>query len=279
MPADVEDPYAGVTLEGTYRDVAADLPNEVAIGGALITMVEPDLGHEADYNRWYEDDHFYAGAMVGPWIFSGRRWVATRDLRELRFPEDSPIASPVTKGCYISTYLILDGHFVDVTQWGVVMMRDYLRPYGRGFNHREHIFTTYSAFEFAVIRDDEPYLQPHHAMDHPFAGLVVEVLDPLEGTSRHEMLGALRDDLIPEQLSGSPLAAVLAFTPGNVGRGEVPADRYLTLLWFVQDDPRAVWERFRGHPDVAAKAGAKVVFAGPFLPTVVGTDTYVDELR
>ena len=81
-----------------YTDVPSKLNHEVAIGGALITMVEPHLGHEKGYNRWYEDDHFYAGAMCMPWMMAGRRYVATRDLQLLRYPEDSWIAQPVTAG-------------------------------------------------------------------------------------------------------------------------------------------------------------------------------------
>ena len=27
----------------------------------LFTMVDPEQGHEVEYNRWYERDHFYAG--------------------------------------------------------------------------------------------------------------------------------------------------------------------------------------------------------------------------
>ena len=61
-----------------YEEIARQLPNDVRIGGALITMVEPHVGHEHAYNRWYEDDHFYSGAMHGPWTFAGRRWVAPR---------------------------------------------------------------------------------------------------------------------------------------------------------------------------------------------------------
>ena len=55
-------------------------------------------GHEVAYNRWYERDHFYAGCMVGPWLFAGSRWVATRELKDLRFPDDSPIAKPTRQG-------------------------------------------------------------------------------------------------------------------------------------------------------------------------------------
>ena len=63
----------------------------VTLGGMLFTLVEPHKGHEVEYHRWYERDHFYSGCMEGPWLFSGRRWVSTRELKALREPAESPI--------------------------------------------------------------------------------------------------------------------------------------------------------------------------------------------
>jgi hypothetical protein len=60
----------------------------IKVGSMLFTMVEPHKGHEVEYNRWYERDHFYAGCMIGAWQFAGRRFVATRDLKSLRYPDD-----------------------------------------------------------------------------------------------------------------------------------------------------------------------------------------------
>ena len=77
-----DDPYYTLAQTGPYA---------AKIGSALITMVEPHLGHEAAYNRWYEDDHFNAGAMAFPWLFAGRRWVATVPYQKLRYPKDSAI--------------------------------------------------------------------------------------------------------------------------------------------------------------------------------------------
>ena len=34
----------------------------IKLGSMLFTLVEPRRGHEVAYNRWYERDHFYAGA-------------------------------------------------------------------------------------------------------------------------------------------------------------------------------------------------------------------------
>ena len=74
-------------------------------------MVEPHVGHEHSYNRWYEDDHFNSGAMAMPWMFSGRRWVAPKSLQEFRYPAQSKIANPVDLGKYISIYWLTDGRY------------------------------------------------------------------------------------------------------------------------------------------------------------------------
>ena len=50
----------------------------IKLGGALFTMVEPHRGHEVEYNRWYERDHFYAGCMIGAWTISGGGWCPAR---------------------------------------------------------------------------------------------------------------------------------------------------------------------------------------------------------
>src|SRR6516165_7869611 len=94
--------------DNPYSELPKVGPYEVRIGSALITMVEPHRGHERAYNRWYEDDHFYAGAMAMPWMFAGRRWVAPRDLQRLRYPADSAIAQPLNSGCYLSIYWITE---------------------------------------------------------------------------------------------------------------------------------------------------------------------------
>ena len=102
-----------------YSTLPGEGPYDVAIGSALITMVEPHEGHEHAYNRWYEDDHFYSGAMAMPWMFAGRRWVAPRHLQALRYPDDSLIAQPLSTGKYISLYWITDGRYDDHMRWTV----------------------------------------------------------------------------------------------------------------------------------------------------------------
>jgi len=105
----------------------------IKLGSILFTMVEPHKGHEVEYNRWYERDHFYAGCMSGPWLFAGSRWVAPRRLKDLRFPEDSPFAKPVDAGSYLSIYWEIEGKGPEHGAWSGPQVW-WLYSNGRGFD-------------------------------------------------------------------------------------------------------------------------------------------------
>ncbi|NDH97239.1 MAG: hypothetical protein EBZ17_07240, partial [Actinobacteria bacterium] len=113
----------------------------IVAGSALFTLVDPSKGHEVAYNRWYERDHFYAGCMIGPWLFAGKRWVATRAMKDLRFPEgDTPVASPHDKGSYLATYWVLEDKHKEHFDWAGNQVVD-LYMNNRGFMERQHAHT------------------------------------------------------------------------------------------------------------------------------------------
>ena len=274
-----------------YEQVALHLPNAVKVGGALITMVEPDVGHEQAYNRWYEDDHFYSGAMHGPWTFAGRRFVAPRSLRSRRAEVASSAVQPPDAGCYISLYWITAGHEEDSERWAYRAMVDALMPYGRGFTARNHVYTAFHRFRFGLVRDAGP-MKPHLALDAPFRGLLVEIVDTAEGVELDDLSTWLEQQL-PAHLAGSSSPMVLAFTPVPFGQGriDVPGTppvappegvgRQLCLLWFLDRSPFECDDAdLRGHHAALAAGGLGTLrFSGPFVPTDVGTERYVDELR
>ncbi|UNO41458.1 hypothetical protein [Streptomyces sp. MST-110588] len=283
---------AGSRAEGgvrsaIYGELAAVGPYGVRPGHALITMVEPHPGHERAYNRWYEDDHYIAGAMAMPWMYAGRRWVATRELRLLRVLRDSAVARPVTAGCYLSTYWITEGRYEEHMRWTVAINKRLLRD-GRVHHDRTHVFTAFHDHEATVYRDGAAGPRDFHALDHPYAGLVLEVVDADGPKRRAELLEWLCAEHLPRRLAGSPAAMVTVFRPTPL-----PGDRMtyvqqvegtgtrLTLLWFLQEDPRERWARdFAGLPEEVAGTGlGRVELVAPFIPTVPGTDRYVDELR
>ncbi|MEV6393610.1 hypothetical protein AB0M39_02325 [Streptomyces sp. NPDC051907] len=275
-----------------YAELAAVGPYGVRPGHALITMVEPHPGHEYAYNRWYEDDHYYAGAMAMPWIYAGRRWVATRDLQLLRYPEKSQVAQPVTAGCYISTYWITDGRYSEHMKWTVGINKRLNRD-GRVYQDRTHVFTAFQDHEATVYRDGAAGPRDYHALDHPYAGLVVEVVDADGPEQRAELLEWLRARHLPRQLAprggvAAPAAMVAVFRPTPLPGDRMTyvkqvegVDNRLTLLWFLEEDPRERWDSHFAALDAAVVESGlgRVELVAPFIPTVPGTDRYVDQLR
>ncbi|MFF8599958.1 hypothetical protein ACF065_25650 [Streptomyces sp. NPDC015232] len=271
------------TQHETYAELAAVGPYGVRPGHALITMVEPHPGHEYAYNRWYEDDHYYAGAMAMPWMYAGRRWVATRALQELRYPEKSAVAQPVTAGAYLSTYWITEGRYAEHMKWTVAINKRLNRD-ARVHQARTHVFTSFQDHEATVYRDGAAGPRDFHALDHPYRGLVLQVVDAEDAAGRAELLEWLRTRELPHRLAGSPAAMVTVFRPTPLPGDRMTyvkqvegVDTRLTLLWFLETDPRDCWERhFTG---LDAGGLGRVELVAPFIPTVPGTDRYVDELR
>jgi hypothetical protein len=90
---------------------------------------------------------------------------------------------------------------------------------------------------------------------------------------------------LPAFLRDTPVACATSWSPVPQ-RGapmDIPAvgdpDCLRMHLFFLDADPLQTWSRFEaiGRELAVANLG-EVVFASPWLPTVVGTDTYVNEL-
>jgi hypothetical protein len=266
-----------------YYTLAQTGPYAAKIGSALITMVEPHPGQDAAYNRWYEDDHFNAGAMAFPWLFAGRRWVATVPYQQLRYPEDSAVAQPLSAGKYISTYWITDGQFESQMRWAVGTNHRLFAD-GRVFLERDHTFTSFQRYRGVVYRDA---IGPRdvHALDYPYKGLVLEVIDSPDAASCEQMLQWILAERIPP--AGSKVALGTVFQPMPLPADKQPyvkdvegIDTRLTILWFTESDPAEIWDEFAGVGErVAATGLGRVELMAPFIPTLPGTETYVDQLR
>jgi hypothetical protein len=270
-----DDPYYVLAQTGPY---------EARIGSALITMVEPHVGHEAAYNRWYEDDHFNAGAMAFPWMFAGRRWVATVPYQKLRYPADSAVATPVEAGKYISTYWITEGQYENHLRWAVGTNHRLFAD-ERVYLQRDHTFTSFQTYKGAIYRDATGP-RDVHALDHPYGGLVLEVIDAPDAASRDELVAWLKAERVPS--ADSPVAMGTIFQPMPLPADKQPyvkdvegVDTRITVLWFLQADPADGWDANFGSvgDQVAATGLGRVELMAPFIPTLPGTEMYVDELR
>ncbi|HJP66019.1 MAG TPA: hypothetical protein VKA30_06925 [Actinomycetota bacterium] len=257
----------------------------VRLGSILFTLVEPHLGHEVDYNRWYERDHFYAGCMVGPGILSGARFVATRPYKELRYPAESPITPDPMTGSYLALYWI---ERTQQNEWGTWGAKEVHRLHkdGRMFAERDHVHTKMYRYRWGTFRDHDG-VPPELALDHRFPGLAVAFVEAADGEDRDVVGAWLGEEFLPPVLAGSAAAMGLQFTPVPIP-DDAPADvprvaedeRRILQLFFLDEDPATAWaDRFASLGEgIEATGRAKLIWAGPFIPTVPGTDRYTDQL-
>jgi hypothetical protein len=261
-------------------------------GSMLFTMVDPHRGHEAAYNRWYERDHFYCGCMVGAWWFSGGRWVATRALKDLRFPESSAFAQPVDAGSFLSIYWVHEDHEQEAFDWAGEKFK-WIYQNGRGFHQRTHAHTALYDLASFQYRDDDG-VPLALALDHRFPGLAVVAIEPVSGTSTGELRASLEAEVVPDLLAAGPVASVSSWTVRGRPRpaGDTPSDPSvpnlateggtddrLVQLCFLDVAPEGTWAIFRRYAQAVEDGGKGLVsFAAPFYGTVVGTDTYTDQL-
>jgi len=256
----------------------------IRIGTTLVTLVDPHQGHEVAYNRWYERDHFYAGCLIGAGWFAGKRWVATKPLKDLRGPAGSPFLPDISAGSYLATYWVLKGEEADAVAWGTRQVK-WLHENDRMFEERDHVHTLIYANRFAASRDSDG-VPAELALDHPWNGLVLVMVDRHQDVSPKEATAWLRDELLPEAMADTPWALTVGLTPVPLPK-EAPVfqppnpgeERRTALLCFLESDPRQCWDEFVALSDKVAGGGiAEVSYVAPFIPTIPGTDTYTDHL-
>lgn len=253
----------------------------VELGSILFTMVEPNKGHEVEYNRWYERDHLYSGVMIGPYSLAAGRFVSTRDLKALRYPKDSPITPDTMTGSYLAIYFIMARHHDEWWRWGRRQVK-VLIDADRMFEQRTHIHTQLYNYEGEIRRDPDG-VPAELALDHRFPGLTV-VIGRASG-ERDAALKELTSTIVPKVLAGSEVALCLTFTPFPMPPGQpsdVPASaddesRFLQLF-FCDAAPDEVWPSTFASLNESYGDTADVIFASPFIHTIPGTDTYTDQL-
>jgi hypothetical protein len=250
-----------------------DLGGEVRLGSMLFTLVEPHRGHEVAYNRWYERDHFYAGCLVGPWLFAGRRWVATRELKDLRFGGDVDRFGGAARGSYVAVYWILEGRHDEHVDWALRQVH-WLHANGRMFAERDHVHTLMYRNAWTTGTSTVP---AELALDHPFGGMTATLVRPAAGVTAEDVHRFVAERFAPE--------LELGFTPipldpdAPVAQEGADVDGCTLHLSFTSGSPAAWWDEQRAAAARLAEEGVgQMLWTAPFVPTIPGTDTYTDEL-
>src|SRR4029079_13550148 len=98
--------------------------------------------------------------------------------KDLRFGARPDVFGDLRRGSYLALYWVIDGKHDEHFAWALDQVR-WLHANGRMFAARDHGHTLSDRFEWTS--DHAPRgaegLPPELALDHPFAGLTVTVLE------------------------------------------------------------------------------------------------------
>jgi hypothetical protein len=254
---------------------------EIRLGTVLFSIAEPKPGHEREYNRWYERDHFFAGCMIGANYFSARRWVATKPLKALRFPAETPVTPEIAKGSFLHTYWILAGTYPETLRWSVDQVLQ-LYKQKRMEPPRENISSGFYCYDWGLFRDADG-VPAEMALEYPYRGIAATMIDRDPGVGDADLSGWLKDHRLPGHVAMTLCLRPEALpddAPANVPRPDPDEfDRRYLLLSFLDADPADGWDAFGGLASALGDSGlGRVIYAAPFIPTVPGTDRYIDEL-
>jgi len=262
-----------------------DIP-KIKLGSILISLLEPKPGHEQEVHRWYERDHIYAGCMIGENFFSSRRWIATRQLKKLRFPQESPITEDISQGSYLTIYWLLHGRYEQALDWSVKQVNQ-LHAQNRMEPPRTNISSGFYQYDWGSFRDDDG-VPAELALEHPYKGVAMTFIDSRKDVNPVQLESQYRAALDTVQ-ARSKCAMSLCLknlplpnnAPSYIPRipEAITAKRSL-LLHFFEEDPIDCWQDFIDDFSaiLADTECADIVLAAPFLPTIPGTDIYVDQL-
>lgn len=248
-----------------------------APGGAVVSLVEPHAGHARAFHRWYERDHFHAGCMAGPGFFAGRRFVSTPELAALREAAAAPAwPGGRERGRFLTLYWLDADALQEAIDWSIARFHA-LRDAGRIFERADLVYGGFLDVAAAVERDPDG-VPPALALDHPFAGVVMTLVE----TPEHDALRRW----IAAHVARGPVALSVELVPRPRPPGALraadPAAHPDRTCWlhFTETDPAAVWrDAFAGRARrMEADGVGRALLVAGFVPTVPGTDRHVEEV-
>lgn len=259
------------------------------LGHLLVAIAEPHPERVHEYNQWFEEEHMYDAVMVGPGAFAANRYVATRRHKLLRHPDDGGVFADSSQGSYVGLYYLAPGTAEEHFAWSFPQ-NAWLGDSGRNNRDRMLVLTWLCDFDQVVHTGS---VAPQIALDHPYRGLVMAWIEcPPDGDPR-QMSTWFAQTYLPDFTRTQPTIDQVQLwsprefpdtrnvptTPGTVVKNR-GVGRHVLVLFFLNEDPATVWSGgFGSMGEELQRSGmASLRLVAPFIPTVRGTQTYVDEL-
>ena len=151
-----------------------------------------------------------------PWTIAGQRFVATSDLKRLRYPADGPFG-PIREGSYLTMYWIVAGKLDEQQAWVSDQMK-LLNAAGRTFDQRS-VQTATSYDYLGSWRRDPDGVPPFQALDRRYPGVVWMAVERSDEASVAELAQWLAGDFLPANFASSPVALAPMFTPRAKSHG------------------------------------------------------------
>lgn len=263
----------------------------VGLGHLLIAIAEPHRASLDAYHRWFERDHMYSAVLIGPGAFAGERFVATKELKGLRYPADGGVFASIDVGSFAALYYLVEGSVEEHFIWSYSKTAA-LFDAGRSSRDRDLVLTWLCDYRGCVARDEHA-VPPEIALDHRYDGMVMVWVEAADSTPVSELEDWLVAEHLPASLVDSSIEQVQIFEPRDFPMP--PADVELTpgsiapnpwknrgrvLLYFLEAKPTRDWVgHFAGLGEAIEGSGrGRAALVAPFIPTVRGTRAHLGEL-
>jgi hypothetical protein len=258
------------------------------LGHLMIAIAEPHRDTLAEYNRWFEGEHMYDAVLVGPGAFAANRYVATRELKALRYPRDGDVFADASLGSYVALYYLAPGSADEHFVWSFPQNR-WLGETGRN-NADRTLVQTWLCDHLATVSRADHTVPPHVALDHPYPAILMVYVDAPADLAVDDARRALRAHLVA-RIGDSPVAQAQLWsprdfpdtqgvptTPGTISPNRGAGGQTLALL-FLDEDVAAARPFIAEFGDDLRTAGmGETRLVTVWRPVVRGTDRYADEL-
>jgi hypothetical protein len=195
------------------------------------------------------------------------------------------VIKDASKGSFLALYWIERGHHEETERWSVERVL-WLGANGRMRPGRSAVHASFYGHRWTACRDADG-VPAEVALDHLYPGVVMVISERPVGVSAAERERWLLEEELPRTLPGSDAALCLSLDPKTLPKDspvyappDAAADRRGLELYFLDREPQEGWSAlFEGLGERHAAAGmGELAFVAGFIPTVPGTDRYVDEL-